>query len=168
MVTVGWLIFRRIFWIPYKAILLMLRVSIRAFISLTSAIGGSAALSSKPNQASVPTITNPTAEGGFPRFSGAMSAPNIRVGAGGGGAKAAPPGQKAQGDGTLSDKIGQMVDDARQALPEQGQAASQPEQEEQETVLRERRPDEPPNPKKRMFEGSPAEREQEERVRDEL
>lgn len=92
-----------------------------------------------------------------------MAAPSVSAGAGGKGAKAGPSDQNSQGKGSLSDKVGQMIEDSQQpAEPgEQGQT-------EGSTVLRERNADELSNPKKRMFEDPPVAPEQEQRARDEL
>lgn len=88
------------------------------------------------------------------------------VGAGGSGAKTQQAVHKSHTTGeSLLEKVDNMV----------GQGQQEPQisdtvlgHAEQVTVLRERSHDEPPNPKKRMWEEPPAEVSEEARQRDEL
>ena len=104
----------------------------------------------------------PTAKGkaGIPTFEADMPAPSVRVGGGGHGAKAQEP---KNGEHSISEQVGQMAE----ASQEQGPGGAE---EKQETVLRERREDERPNPKKRMWEEPAGDvaQEQGNRARDEL
>jgi len=141
---------------------LFLNVTVGAFLNLVGAGG-------PPSQSSVLSssrtlIVQPSATGDFPRFKPNMAAPSIGVGAGGQGAKAGASGQAGQSDDSLMDKVGKIIDGSEQ---EQGES-SQSGQMEEGTILRERRADEAPNPKKRMFEEPPPPRQEGERVRDEL
>ncbi|MCJ1393501.1 hypothetical protein MMC18_006376 [Xylographa bjoerkii] len=184
--TILWLIFRRfllgparLFFYPVKWMLslvtLFLQVSIGAFVNLAGAIGGSSqssALSSASTQisSSRSLIIKPSATGGSPRFRADMSAPYINVGAGGKNARSGGSEPNGQNEGSLSDKVGQMVEESGQGV-EPGQTdgeALHSADADQNTVLRERNADEPPNPKKRMFEEPPAPAIEGERVRDEL
>ncbi|MCJ1402587.1 hypothetical protein MMC11_005807 [Xylographa trunciseda] len=174
--TIIWLIIRRfllgparLFYYPVKWMLslvtLFLQVSIGAFVNLAGAIGGTtqtSALSDASTQisSSRSLIIKPSATGGSPQFRAGMSAPYINVGVGGKDVKSGGSESSSQNDGSLSDKVGQMVEDSRH-----GEESNQAADADQTTVLRERNADEPPNPKKRMFEEPPAEGS---RVRDEL
>ena len=172
--TITWLFFRRIlygpgWWLLYLPTKLMWRLTsafINVLITILSATGAarqSAALSNISGQVSTSLIVQPSATtGGIPTFEEAMSAPSINVG--GGGKGQAPP-QASQGEGkSLSEEVGKMAE-ASQKAEEAKVESSQPAP--QGTVLRERRSDEPPNPKKRMWE-EPAQRQEEARQRDEL
>ena len=151
------------------------QVSIGAFISLAGAIGGSSqssALSSISTQISSSTslIIKPSATGKSPQFRADMSAPYINVGAGGKDMRPGGHEPNSQNKGSLSDQVGEMVEDSR---PNEQSSSSEGELPRsagtgQETVLRERTADKPPNPKKRMFEEPPAPAAEGERVRDEL
>ena len=161
----------------------MLRVTITAFTALLGAVTGSTggSIGSSARQASTNLIVKPSAQGGMPRFADGMAAPSIAVGSGGAGAK------RASGeDDSMVNRIGKMVDDSQEAGVGAGasagegagvgagvgagQGAGAGGSGNQGTVLRERRPDERPNPKKRMWEEPPPpdRQEEKERVRDEL
>ncbi|MCJ1478936.1 hypothetical protein MMC13_007620 [Lambiella insularis] len=177
--TIIWLIFRRfllgparLFFYPVKWMLSLLslfaHISLGAFSSLVGAAGGSSPSPTLPSasaqlSSSSSLIIQPSATGGRPSFKAGMAAPSVGAGAGGKGAKSGPPAQNDQAEASLSDQVGQMIEDSQEAAEpgHQGQA-------EQGTVLRERTADEPPNPKKRMFEEPLAPVEEEERARDEL
>lgn len=78
-----------------------------------------------------------------------MAAPSIRVGGGGHGAKAE--------HASMSDQVGQMAEESQQGNNAPGDTQEHREKtggeaEPKGTVLRERRADELPNPKKRMWE----------------
>ncbi|KAL8643026.1 MAG: hypothetical protein Q9228_000371 [Teloschistes exilis] len=81
----------------------------------------------------------------LPTFQSGMPAPSIRVGGGGKG----QPHPRQDEDISLSEKVGEMAEKTSEAAssshPTQGNSV-------QETVLRERESDEPPNPRKRMWE----------------
>ena len=160
----------------------MLRVTITAFTALLGAVtGSSGSIGSVARQASTSLIVKPSAQGGIPRFADGMAAPSIAVGGGGGGAK-----RGSGEDDSMVNRIGKMVDDSQEAGVGAGASAGEGAgvgagvgagdgagtegHADQGTVLRERRPDERPNPKKRMWEEPPPPggQEEKERVRDEL
>lgn len=177
--TIIWLLFRRLVWgpaswsffllvkLPYRIINYSLRVTLYIVATLAGAIGGasqSTALSQASERISptVPLIVQPSATEGIPRFKPGMSAPSHAVGAGGAGAKARLSDTAAEqpSEGapeSLSEKIGQMAEKAREESPVQ-----------QGTVLRERTAEERPNPKKRMWEEPISNPKAAERPRDEL
>ncbi|MCJ1283780.1 hypothetical protein MMC26_003111 [Xylographa opegraphella] len=184
--TIVWLIFRRfllgparLFFYPVKWMLslvtLFVQVSIGAFISFAGAIGGSSPSSALSNvsteiSSSTSLIIKPSATGKSPRFRADMSAPYINVGAGSKDKRFDGSEPSSLNEGSLSDKVGQMAENSRQG-EQSSQSDSetlQPAHAGQDTVLRERTADEPPNPKKRMFEEPPAPLADGERVRDEL
>lgn len=154
--TISWLFFRRIlygpgWWLLYLPTKLMwrltsafLNVSI-AILSVAGAAKQSAALSNASEQVSTSLIVQPSAtSGSIPTFDAAMSAPSVGVG---GGGKSQPP--QGEDKNNLSEQVGKMAE-ASQKAEEAKVESAQPEH--QGTVLRERRSDEPPNPKKRMWE----------------
>ena len=101
-----------------------------------------------------------------------MPAPSVAAGSGGEGAKAPPKDEQDNQEGkTVLDRIGEMIDETRDnetSMSEELERANYEDEKivlNEETVLRQRSDDEPPNRKKRMFE-EPTRRE--ERVRDEL
>ena len=143
----------------FSIISLFLQFSLSTFASLVGATGDPRQTSASSRSLKV----QPSANGGFPRFSNSMAAPSINVGAGGKDVRAAPSRQAGQNDESLLDKVGKMLDNSEQEADEERQSG----QAEAGTVLRERTADEPPNPKKRMFEEPPL-RNEGERVRDEL
>lgn len=76
-----------------------------------------------------------------------MAAPSIHAGAGGYGAKAGPADRfNRPQEKLISDHVGEMAEEKKV----EGQQSVDVQN--QETVLRDRRADEPPNPKKRMWE----------------
>ena len=81
---------------------------------------------------------------------------SIRVGAGGQGAKAETPEDGGQ---SVTQRVEKIIEDHQQ----QAEKA-----ESQETVLRERRADELPNPKKRMWEGPSGDAKGSVKAKDEL
>jgi hypothetical protein len=108
-----------------------------------------------------------------------MSAPSIAVGGGGAGSKDQQHQQRqphVEGKRPLSETIGKMAEESRQqsdhedASEASRQVIGNPTRgsPQHATVLRERRSDEPPNPKKRTWEENEEVTQQEERVRDEL
>lgn len=173
VITITWLFFRRIlygpgWWLLYLPTKLMWRLTsafVNVFIAILGAAGAtkqSAALSNASEQVSTSLIVQPSATtGGIPTFKAAMSAPSINVG--GGGKGQAPPHAPQDEGKSLSEEVGKMagaVQKAEEAKVESSQPAPQG------TVLRERRSDELPNPKKRMWEEAP--QPEEARQRDEL
>ena len=172
--TISWLVFRRIlygpgWWLLYLPTKLMWRLTsaiLNVFVALLGAAGAtkqSAALSNASEQISTSLVVQPSATRGvIPTFEASMSAPSINVG---GGGKGRPPPESPQSeDKTLSEQVGEMVE-ASQKAKDVKVESSQPAAA-QGTVLRERRNDEAPNPKKRMWDEPPPQ--EEARQRDEL
>ena len=164
LTTVAWLFFRRILYGPgwwllylptkllFRGALSVLQAFFAIFAPLLSAVGGSSQ-SAALSKASTGLITQASARGEFPKFSDKMAAPSIKVGSGGEGAKRAQEDQGSIREGMMIDKIGKMIDNKQES--DQTPEVEVPEQlgqDDQGTVLRERRDDEQPNPKKRMFE----------------
>ncbi|KAI4160642.1 MAG: hypothetical protein LQ342_005575 [Letrouitia transgressa] len=171
--TIAWLVFRRIFygpgwWLVYLPVSLTWRVIriaahflLGASASLVGALGGasqSTSLARLSKQASTSLIIKPSAATEIPRFKPGMSAPSIAVG---GGGKSQNSGQPSE-DQSMLDKVGQMAEESQQRTNEP------PPEPKQGTVLRERGDDEPPNPKKRMWEERTNVQGEETRQRDEL
>lgn len=100
----------------------------------------------------------PSAKGGFPKFHSSMSAPNIAAGGGGAGAKEQPlnPKNTKNTENAISEEIGKMAENSghSSAGSREESAANDVDAvgQQQSTVLRGRREDELPNPKKRMWE----------------
>jgi len=144
-------------------------VLLNLFATIAGALGGakqSNALSQASERISTSLIIKPSATADFPRFQPNMAAPSIAVGAGGSGAKALQSEHQSENtDRSLSEQVGQMTEQSQQ----QQQASSvTSESASQGTVLRERSSDEPPNPKKRMWEEMPPEATERAQSRDEL
>lgn len=138
------------------------------------AVGGasqSSAVSKVSESISTSLTVQPSATGGIPKFHPSMSAPRIAVGGGGAGAKDQQHSTPPSGSGfqTKTDEVGQMAEESRESSEQIGKATDEKVREPQQgTVLRERRSDEPPNPKKRMWQGDPNPPAQGDAVRDEL
>ena len=145
------------------------QVLLGLFATIAGSLGGakqSNALSQASERISTSLIIKPSATGDFPRFQPNMPAPSVAVGAGGSSAKASQPERKSQSaEGGLSEQIGEMAEQSQQ---EQQAPSATAENASQGTVLRERGRDEPPNPKKRVWEEKPQEAAEGAQVRDEL
>ena len=151
----------------------LLQISITAFAGLVGATSGSSGqrpalsqhASGSISSASTSLIIKPSASGGFPKIQKNMPAPSVAAGSGGEGAKVPPRDEQGGSEGgSILDKIGEMIDQTKQdsapAIEEHETAKDGLE----ETILRERSEEDPPNRKKRMFK----EPDEGERVRDEL
>lgn len=120
--------------------------------------GGSASQSRSALPTSTSLIVQASAKGGFPKFYSSMSAPNIAAGGGGAGAKEQPLNARntKNTENAISEEIGKMAENSGELRAGSGErrAANDVDAvvEQQSTVLRERREDELPNPKKRMWE----------------
>ena len=174
--TIAWLVFRRLIYgpgwwllyLPTKWLWQLSLLSVQLLVALLSAVAGTVGAknqSSVLSQASVSISTSlaqkPTGTGKIPTFKPNRPAPSVHVGAGGEGAKMPQPEQSLRiKDKSLSDQVGEMAEQSQTGAHTQTDERTQPEktasQEKEEeskgTVLRERREDEPPNPKKRMWE----------------
>ena len=181
--TIGWLVFRRLiygpgWWLLYLPTKWLWRLSLFAvqlFVASLSAVAGtvgaknqSRALSQASESIAKSLAQKPTGTGKIPTFRLNSPAPSVNVGAGGQGAKMQQPQQPSQEeDKSLSDQVGELAEQSEKEQHIQPEKTVAVEGERQGTVLRERRDDEPPNPKKRMWE-EPIDRSQGVALRDEL
>lgn len=167
VVTLTWLVFRRLIygpawwfiWLPLKYFLF------KPFIFIFTAFGivgrpSPSAVSIEASASRPPLRIQPSASGGIPKFvipSDQRRQQPVPVGGGGRGAKVGKEGimPDPNRDGSLSQRIGQMVEDSRQQAQQHAQAE---ESKNQEPAIRgdgtslQDRGDLPPNPKKRIME----------------
>ncbi|KAI0453663.1 Sec20-domain-containing protein [Xylaria acuta] len=154
VVTTGWLIFRRLLWGPtWWLVWLPLKLLFRTAYGVSSAVGlrssqtqsesESASIGSNPQQA----------------YMNNEGVPTIQVGT--------PPieSQAVEQDESMVEEIGKIIDESQIKMPDSEELSKE------QTTLRGRRPEEIPNPRKRMMEeedtaGAPATGYQ--RVKDEL
>ena len=167
-ILLGWLIFRRLLYGPlwwfiylplklaFRFILLVAQVGLSATAALLA--GGKASPGDLGQQLreSVRTslIVKPSAvRGSSPRFSDGgrpMDVPGIRSGAGGQGAKDLPLGEQEKGKGGLVEEVGKIIDESHKPLDNsEGGKVEEGEGGHEETILKPRRADEKPNPKKK-------------------
>lgn len=184
MSTIAWLVFRRLLYGPgwwflylparliWRLTISLIQVSFGVLAAIVGATGGasqSSALSAVSESTSTCLIVQPSATGRIPKFHSKMSAPTIAVGGGGAGAKDQQynPSRAA---GILTEQVGKMVEASRESEKHGKEAVTNDatQAEGQGTVLRERNSDEPPNPKKRMWEENTDPLAQGDRARDEL
>lgn len=184
--TIAWLVFRRLiygpgWWLLYLPTKWLWRLSLFAvqlLVGSLSAVAGtvgaknqSSALSHASEGIATSLAQKPTGTGKIPTFRPNSPAPSVKVGAGGQGAKMQQPEQPEQPsqekDKSLSDEVGEMAEQSQKEQHIQPEKIVHTEGEGQGTVLRERREDEPPNPKKRVWE-EPIDRSQGKAPRDEL
>lgn len=154
----------------------LLQLFLGAFAALAGASQSSSALSSVVASENVISSTSslivqPSASGAIPKFHPSMSAPNIAVGRGGAGAKDQPYRPQAKNDKSINEEVRKTA--AGDESAEKNAGSQKPidgeDTQQQGTLLRGRRDDEPPNPKKRMWEENIDSLAQEtDRVRDEL
>lgn len=134
---------------------------------------GGASQSSAPSAVldslSTSLIVQPSATGGIPKFHPEMSAPSIAVGGGGAGAKDQQHSTPRSGE-KLTEQVGKMAEENREREKQGEEAATNKAKQDgvPGTVLGERKSDEPPNPKKRMWEENTDPGVQGDRARDEL
>ncbi|KAF2634172.1 Sec20-domain-containing protein [Massarina eburnea CBS 473.64] len=158
--TVIWLVFRRWLYGPISWFLLWpLKLVFRLLFAVVP-IGASSAVSSSlaasSSQPSTSLVVQPSASGDIPSRPTAQDNQNyVRVGGGGRGHAQQDPSTPQ----SLSQSVGQMAEQNQQEQQQKvGQEAQQAEQKEQVvrgdgTVLPDRGAEQPPNPKKKMFEG---------------
>ncbi|RYC60441.1 hypothetical protein CHU98_g5758 [Xylaria longipes] len=153
VVTVGWLFFRRLLWGPtWWLVWLPLKLLFRTAYGVSGAVGlrssriqsesESASIESNPQKAHMNNEDVPTIQVGTPIES-----------------------QAVDQDGSMVEEVGKIIDESHIEIP----GSEEPSKE--ETILRDRMPEEIPNPKKRMMEeedsaGAPTTGRQ--RVKDEL
>ncbi len=180
-------------YLPTKWLWRLSLFSVQLLVASLSAVAGtlgaknqSSVLSQTSESISTSLVQKPTGTGKIPTFRPNSPAPLVRVGAGGQGAKMQQVEQLSRiEDKSLSDQVGEMAEQhqtehysqkAEHAQKEehtqkeeqtQPEKTAIPEGERQGTVLRDRREDEPRNPKKRMWE-EPADGSGEKAPRDEL
>lgn len=184
--TLCWLIFRRILYGPFFRLPLFIWSIVYFFLNwlvlkpfvLFLTVTGILAKeplyknnpANLPSTSRPPLIVQPSAQRhveAFPR--GAIPKEGIPVGAGGQGARERP---NPILQGQMSEKIGKMAEGSAQG--EQQQAAPPAAQEKEPvrrgdgTILQERGAEEPPNPKKKVFEAEVEDAQHQARKRDEL
>ena len=181
LVTIGWLVFRRLiygpgWWLLYFPLRTLWGVAasiVQVLFGSLAAVSGAVGAKNRStalSQASESLGTSVLGTGrraGIPTFPPGMAAPAVKVGGGGYGAKAqnAQPQQPggSGGESSMSDQVGEMVEKGQQAGDRKA------EQPQEGTVLRERTAEDgPPNPKKRMWEEPGGDVSQEQKPRDEL
>lgn len=178
--TIIWLVFRRLiygpgWWLLYLPTKLTWRLTISliqlffgSIASVSGAIGITnqrSVISEIQENFSTSLILKPSATGGPPKIPQGMSAPSIAVGGGGEGAKTQQNQVPQAVDRSMVEDIGRLAEESRQGEGPNAQSPGAATQ--QGTRLRERSIDEPPNPKKRMWEEN-IDPPPEERPRDEL
>ena len=142
--------------------------SLSAVAGTVGARNQSSALSQASESIATSLAQKPTGTGKIPTFRSNSPAVSVNAGAGGQGAKMQQPEQPSRKeDKSLSDQVGEMAEQSQKEEHTQPENTVTTEGERQGTVLRERREDEPPNPKKRMWE-EPIDRSQRNTPRDEL
>ncbi|KAI1133545.1 Sec20-domain-containing protein [Nemania abortiva] len=152
VVTIGWLIFRRLLWGPtWWLVWLPLKLIFRTTVGVSNIVGlRSTQIQSESESTSLGSLRQQA-------YMNNEGAPTIQVGS--------PIESQAGGpDGSMVEEVGKIIDASQSEIPN-------PEEEsKEETILRDRQRDELPNPKKRMMEdegaGAPATDSQ--RVKDEL
>ncbi|KAI1755099.1 Sec20-domain-containing protein [Xylaria castorea] len=149
VVTIGWLIFRRLLWGPtWWLVWLPLKLLFKTAYGVTGAIGlRSSQIQSESESASIGS--NPQQA-----YMNNADVPTIQVGT--------PPieSQAVEQDGSMMEEVGKIIDES------QIQTSDPEELSKEETILRDRRPEEIPNPRKRMMEEDTATGYQ--RIKDEL
>ena len=151
--TIGWLVFRRflygpLWWLVWFPVRIFFRSLIGVLtgiglisggaggtaVSVSSVVGSQTVLHNRATRASKPAIP--------PR------APSINVGGGGKGSPMRPvETPQGQGEETVSEQVGRIIDDNQQ-----NEGAEQKETEEFEETTEEEQAEEQKNPKKRMWE----------------
>ncbi|KAG9235744.1 Sec20-domain-containing protein [Amylocarpus encephaloides] len=165
LVTIAWLIWRRLlygptWWLVWFPMKIVLRTS-TSLLTAAGVIGGASnieAVSSSITTQSSVVHNSATGKLSAPAGGNGPPAPSIRVGGGGRGAPMSgpniPPEQTYAPPGTISEKVGQMIDGSRDGTRQYHEEDSQEE--------------EPRNPKKRMWEEEVAVEKETRRSRDEL
>lgn len=158
VVTIGWLVFRRLLWGPtWWLVWLPLKLLFRTTVGVSSAVGlfGGSQVPSELESASIGSGSQQQA------YMNNRDVPTIQV--------EVPPteSQAVEGEDSMIQEVGRIIDES-----DGGKWASTEEGSKDDAVLRDREADELPNTKKRMMEeeevgtGSPASGDQ--RTRDEL
>ncbi|KAI0899351.1 Sec20-domain-containing protein [Annulohypoxylon nitens] len=161
VVTIGWLIFRRLLWGPtWWLVWLPLKLIFRGTVGVSNTISrrASQGVVSDPDLATIQSMSHLAQ----------MNNEGVPT------AQVVQPSQNPQelSESLIEDinKVTHETEPAEEHPQENGTEAGAQEDQQEETVLRERDIDEPPNPKKRMMEedASNQQGDEGERVRDEL
>ncbi|TGJ84104.1 hypothetical protein E0Z10_g4647 [Xylaria hypoxylon] len=135
VVTIGWLIFRRLLWGPtWWLVWLPLKLLFRTAVGVSRTVGlRGSQIQSESESASVGSGTQQA-------YMNNRGVPTIQVGT------PSAESQAVELDGPMLKEVGKIIDDSQDGAPA-------PEEESgEETVLRDRKAEELPNPKKRMME----------------
>ncbi|KAI1436298.1 Sec20-domain-containing protein [Xylaria sp. CBS 124048] len=147
VVTVGWLIFRRLLWGPtWWLVWLPLKLLFRTLVGISGALGITGAVGLRGEQIASEAVSHSMSFSVQPSSSQSEAAvPTIQVSPSG-----AEPSAPAQENSTL-EEVGRIIDESQNA------GSENPGEENRggETVLRERTAEEPRNPRKRMMEVPP-------------
>jgi protein transport protein SEC20 len=142
LATIAWLFFRRVIYGPaWWLIYLPLKLTYKIVFAVFAAVGltGGSTAPSVGLSSSTSLKIQPSATDGLPRFpEGSIKQPHIQVGHGGGQPAQNEEQKDPSPDGSLSQQVGQMTEEAKEQVT-LGDG----------TVLQES--NEPRNPKKRMF-----------------
>ena len=142
-------------YLPTKLVWSLIVFNTQVLLGLLASVAGSVGgakqnslISEASQRFSKGLIVEPSETGRFPDFSPNMPAPSILVGAGESETKSLQREQSLQkSDDSLSDQVGKMAEASEKATETAERASAK-------TTLMERSTDEPPNPKKRMWEDS--------------
>ncbi|TRX98230.1 hypothetical protein FHL15_000875 [Xylaria flabelliformis] len=135
VVTIGWLIFRRLLWGPtWWLVWLPLKLLFRTVYGVSSAVGlrnspiqsesESASIGSNPQQAYMNNEDVPTIQVGTPPIES----------------------QAVERDESMIEEVGKIIDESQIKTPDLEELGME------KTILRDRKPEEVPNPRKRMME----------------
>ncbi|KAL7628226.1 Protein transport protein sec20 [Parahypoxylon ruwenzoriense] len=155
VVTIAWLVFRRILWGPaWWLVWLPLKLLFRGAVGVTRAVGrrGPQAEVSFGGESTAATLYSTTTQARM-NNEGVPTARVIYQSE----QEQEQPRESSQLESTITDQVDRIINESTEEPPKEGgdsaEAVGKGEGEDKgETVLRERREDEPPNPKKRMME----------------
>lgn len=154
VVTIGWLIFRRLLWGPaWWLVWLPLKLLFRTTVGVSNIVR-SRGSQSQPESESASISSSPQQV-----YMNNRDIPTIRVGA------TPIESQAVKQDGSLVEEVGKIIDASQNGTP------NQEDESKEETILRDREAGELPNPKKRMMEdeaGASAQTTDYQKVKDEL
>ncbi|KAI0543113.1 Sec20-domain-containing protein [Xylaria digitata] len=135
VVTIGWLIFRRLLWGPtWWLVWLPLKLLFRTAVGVSNTVGlRGSQMQSESETASVGSTPQQA-------YMNNRDVPTIQVGT--------PPAesQVVEPDGSMIEEVGKIIDESQDGAPAPEDDSGE------ETVLRDRTAEELPNPKKRMME----------------
>ncbi|KAJ8120568.1 hypothetical protein O1611_g10336 [Lasiodiplodia mahajangana] len=134
VVTIGWLIFRRLLWGPtWWLVWLPMKLLFRTAVGVSNTVGRrSSPIPSESESASIDSIRQQA-------YMNNEGVPTVQIDN--------PTKSQAGGqDGSMIEEVGKIIDES------QTESQSPEEEGKGETILRDRQPEELPNPKKRMME----------------